>query len=164
MAVTPTRRDAAALQALVRTGSVVVASTGAGPFDQILLDGRHSLRADEPTSAGGADAGPGPYEFLLMSLGSCTSMTVHMYAARKQWPLEQVVVRLRHERRYAEDCADCEKPGALLDHIDRSIEFVGALDDVQRARLLEIADHCPVHRTLTSQIVVKTELTAFTAP
>lgn len=155
------RRDAAALQTLVRTGSVVVASTGTSPFDQILLDGRHSLRADEPAAAGGADAGPGPYEFLLMSLGSCTSMTVHMYAARKKWPLEQVVVRLRHERRYLEDCAECEKPGALLDHIDRSIEFAGALDDAQRARLLEIADHCPVHRTLTSTIIIKTELTTF---
>ncbi|MBS0538020.1 MAG: OsmC family protein [Proteobacteria bacterium] len=155
------RRDAAALQTLVRAGSVVVASTGTSPFDQILLDGRHSLRADEPAAAGGADAGPGPYEFLLMSLGSCTSMTVHMYAARKKWPLEQVVVRLRHERRYLEDCADCEKPGALLDHIDRSIEFAGTLDDAQRARLLEIADHCPVHRTLTSTIIIKTELTTF---
>jgi putative redox protein len=164
MTGTSSRRDAATLQALVRTGSVVVASTGAGPLDQILLDGRHSLRADEPVSAGGSDAGPGPYEFLLMALGSCTSMTVHMYAARKQWPLEQVVVRLRHQRRYAEDCADCEKPGALLDHIDRAIEFVGVLDDAQRARLLEIADHCPVHRTLTSKIIVRTELTTFGAP
>jgi putative redox protein len=93
-----------------------------------------------------------------MALGSCTSMTVHMYAARKQWPLEQVVVNLRHQRRYAEDCADCDKPSALLDHIDRNIEFVGTLDQAQRARLLEIADHCPVHRTLTSRIIVKTVL------
>jgi putative redox protein len=159
MADTTVRRDANALQAMVKPGTVVVASTGAGPFDQILLDGRHSLRADEPVSAGGADAGPGPYELLLMSLGSCTSMTVHMYATRKQWPLEQVIVQLRHQRRYAEDCADCEKPDALLDHIDRTITFVGALDDGQRSRLLEIADHCPVHRTLTSRIIIKTVLT-----
>ncbi len=158
MANITVRRDAAALQALVVPGNVVVASTGAGPFDQIMLNGRHSLRADEPVSAGGADAGPGPYELLLMALGSCTSMTVHMYAAKKQWPLEQVVVNLRHQRRYAEDCADCEKPGALLDHIDRNIEFAGPLDDSQRARLLEIADHCPVHKTLTSKIVIKTRL------
>jgi putative redox protein len=158
MADITARRDANALQAMVTPGTVIVASTGAGPFDQIMLDGRHSLRADEPVSAGGADAGPGPYELLLMSLGSCTSMTVHMYATRKQWPLEQVIVRLRHQRRYAEDCADCEKPDALLDHIDRAITFVGALDDGQRSRLLEIADHCPVHRTLTSRIIVKTVL------
>lgn len=158
MADTTTRRDPSALQAMVKPGTVVVASTGAGAFDQIMLDGRHSLRADEPASAGGADAGPGPYELLLMSLGSCTSMTVHMYATRKQWPLEQVIVQLRHQRRHAEDCADCEKPDALLDHIDRSITFVGPLDDAQRSRLLEIADHCPVHRTLTSKIIVKTAL------
>ena len=158
MAHITARRDAAALQALVTPGTVIVASTGAGPFDQIMLDGRHSLRADEPTSAGGGDAGPGPYELLLMALGSCTSMTVHMYAARKQWPLEQVVVNLRHQRRYAEDCADCDKPTALLDHIDRSIQFIGTLDDAQRTRLLEIADHCPVHKTLTSRIIVKTVL------
>jgi putative redox protein len=159
MAGIATRRDSAALQALVTPGTVVVASTGAGPFDQIMLDGHHSLRADEPVSAGGGDAGPGPYELLLMALGSCTSMTVHMYAARKKWPLEQVVVQLRHQKRYADDCADCEKPGALLDHIDRTISFAGTLDDGQRSRLLEIADHCPVHRTLTSKIVVKTMLT-----
>ena len=123
MANTTARRDAAALQAMVTPGTIVVASTGAGPFDQIMLDGRHSLRADEPVSAGGGDAGPGPYELLLMALGSCTSMTVHMYAARKKWPLEQVVVQLRHQKRYADDCADCEKPDALLDHIDRTIEL-----------------------------------------
>src|SRR5712671_7672683 len=95
------RLDATALQNSVKPGTVVVASTGAGPFDQIMLDGRHSVRADEPAMAGGSDAGPGPYELLLMSLGSCTSMTVHLYAARKKWPLEQVVVRLHHAKVYA---------------------------------------------------------------
>jgi putative redox protein len=157
MTATIARHTQADLQASVQPGSIVVASTGAGRFDQILLDGRHTLRADEPTAAGGADAGPGPYELLLMSLGSCTSMTVHMYAERHKWPLEQVVVRLRHERRHAQDCADCEKPDALLDHIDKQIELIGVLDEQQRKRLLEIADHCPVHRTLTSKIIIRTE-------
>jgi putative redox protein len=139
---------------------VIVAATGAGPFEQVMLDGRHRLAADEPVSAGGGDAGPNPYELLLMSLGSCTSMTVHMYAGRKKWPLEQVVVRLRHKKVYAQDCADCEKPAAMIDRIDRNIEFIGALDDEQRKRLLEIADHCPVHRTLTSEISIVTVLAA----
>ena len=152
------RRDPSALQASITTGTVVVASTGAGPLEQVLLDGRHSLIADEPRAAGGGDAGPGPYELLLMSLGSCTSMTVHMYAARKKWPLEQVIVRLQHRRVHAEDCENCEEPTALLDRIDKQIEFIGALDDEQRARLLEISGHCPVHRTLTSKIDIRSTL------
>lgn len=155
---TQTRRDVSPLQASITPGTVVVASTGAGPLEQVLLDGRHVLTADEPKSAGGGDAGPGPYELLLMSLGSCTSMTVHMYAARKKWPLEQVVVRLRHRRVHAEDCANCEQPTALLDRIDKQMEFIGPLDEEQRARLLEISGHCPVHRTLTSKIDIRSTL------
>jgi len=156
MAENATRRDTTALQALATGGTVVVAATGNGAFEQVLLDGRHTLIADEPKAVGGGDAGPGPYELLLMSLGSCTSMTVHMYAARKKWPLEQVVVRLRHSKVYADDCADCEKPTAKIDRIDRAIEFLGALDAEQRSRLLEIANQCPVHRTLSSKIDIKT--------
>ena len=156
MAENATRRDTTALQALATGGTVVVASTGNGAFEQVLLDGRHTLIADEPKAVGGGDAGPGPYELLLMSLGSCTSMTVHMYAARKKWPLEQVVVRLHHSKVYADDCADCEKPTAKIDRIDRAIEFLGALDAEQRSRLLEIANQCPVHRTLSSRIDIKT--------
>jgi len=156
MAENATRRDTTALQALATGGTVVVASTGNGAFEQVLLDGRHTLIGDEPKAVGGGDAGPGPYELLLMSLGSCTSMTVHMYAARKKWPLEQVVVRLRHSKVYADDCADCEKPTAKIDRIDRAIEFLGALDAEQRSRLLEIANQCPVHRTLSSKIDIKT--------
>lgn len=155
---TTDRQDAAALQASLEKGTVIVASTGASPFEQVMLDGRHRLTADEPVSAGGGDAGPNPYELLLMSLGSCTSMTVHMYAGRKKWPLEQVVVRLRHKKIYAKDCADCDQSSSMIDRIERNIEFVGALDEEQRKRLLEIADHCPVHRTLTSKISIVTVL------
>ena len=156
MAENTTRRDIAALQALATGGTVVVASTGQGKFEQVLLDGRHTLIADEPVSAGGADVGPGPYELLVMSLGACTSMTVQLYAGRKKWPLEQCVVRLRHTKAYAEDCADCENPKSMIDRIYREIEFIGVLDAEQRSRLLEIADHCPVHRTLSSKIDIKT--------
>ena len=153
-------RDVTALQASLAPGWVVVASTGAGTFEQVMLDGRHILRADEPVAAGGRDAGPGPYELLLMALGSCTSMTVRLYAARKKWPLEQVIVRLRHEKFHASDCADCEERNVLLDHIELELAFVGPLDDSQRARLREIADKCPVHRTLTSRIDIHTTLSA----
>jgi putative redox protein len=156
MAENVTRRDTAALQALTPGATVVVSSTGNGAFEQMLLNGRHTLLSDEPRAVGGNDVGPGPYEFLLMSLGSCTSMTLHMYAGRKKWPLAQVVVRLRHSRVHAEDCADCEKPTARIDRIEREIEVIGALDAGQRSRLLEIANQCPVHRTLSSRIDIKT--------
>ena len=102
------------LQSSISAGTVIVASTGAGAFQQILLDGRHMLHADEPVVAGGGDTGPGPYELLLMALGSCTSMTVHLYAAQKKWPLDQVVVRLSQERAHVQDCANCEDLGAMI--------------------------------------------------
>lgn len=158
MADVTTRRDQGALQASLSPGTVIVASTGAGAFEQVLLDGRHNLHADEPVAAGGGDRGPGPYELLLMALGSCTSMTVHLYATRKNWPLEQVVVRLKHAKVYADDCADCENPKAKIDRIDKILEFIGPLDDSQRTRLVEIAGQCPVHRTLTSKIDIRTVL------
>src|ERR1700730_8030827 len=120
-----TRRDPRELQASVPAGTVVVASTGAGLFDQIMLDGRHVLHADEPVAAGGGDTGPGPYELLLMALGSCTSMTVHLYAAQKKWPLDQVVVRLSQERVHVRDCANCEDPGAMIHRIEKRIELLG---------------------------------------
>lgn len=156
MAENVTRRDTAALQALTLGGTVVVSSTGNGVFEQMLLNGRHTTLADEPKAVGGNDVGPGPYEFLLMALGSCTSMTLQMYAGRKKWPLAQVVVRLRHAKVYAEDCENCEKPTAKIDRIEREIEVIGALDAEQRSRLLEIANQCPVHRTLSSKIDIKT--------
>ncbi len=151
-----TRRDPGALQASVLPGTVIVASTGAGAFDQVMLDGRHELHADEPVAVGGGDSGPGPYELLLMALGSCTSMTVHLYARQKKWPLEQVVVRLQHSRVHAQDCVDCENPKSMIDHIDKSLELIGALDEAQRTRLIQISEHCPIHRTLTSKIEIKT--------
>jgi putative redox protein len=157
---TAARQDAQALQQSIVPGSVIVASTGKGPFEQILLDGRHTLRADEPVAVGGGDVGPSPYELLLMALGSCTSMTINMYATRKKWALDQVVVRLRHERAYPDDCVNCEDPKSKIDRIWCSIELVGALDEAQRARLMEIARQCPVHRTLTNRIEIRTDLVA----
>ncbi|MBO9662643.1 OsmC family protein [Dokdonella sp.] len=141
----------------VATGTVVVAETGDGRFAQYVLDGRHQLAADEPASAGGDDTGPGPYELLLMALGACTSMTLRLYATRKQMPLERVIVRLRHAKRYIEDCRDCGDKPVMLDHIQREIELVGAREE-DKPRLLDMADKCPVHRTLTSKIVIDTRL------
>ena len=144
----------------VAPGTVVVTETGEGLFRQHLLDGRHRLLADEPVGLGGDDAGPNPYELLLMSLGACTSMTLRLYARRRQWPLSRVVVRLSHGRIHAEDCAECETKAGLIDRIEREIELEGPLDAAQRAHLIEIADKCPVHRTLTSEIDIRTRLAA----
>jgi putative redox protein len=142
----------------VAPGSILVVESGDGRLSQSLLDGRHRLIADEPSNAGGDDAGPNPYELLLMSLGACTSMTLRLYARRKQWPLDRVVVRLRHGRIHADDCAGCETKIGLVDRIEREIELQGSLDQTQRARLMAIADMCPVHRTLTSEINIVTRL------
>jgi putative redox protein len=117
----------------------------------------HRLVADEPRPIGD-DAGPTPYDLLLAGLGSCTSMTVRMYADRKGWPLERVRVTLRHFRIHAKDCADCETTAGLVDHIDRDVELSGDLDDDQRQRLLRIAERCPVHQTLTSEVHTATSL------
>jgi uncharacterized OsmC-like protein/alpha/beta superfamily hydrolase len=135
------------------------AEAGEGRFAQTVRIGRHRLRADEPTDVGGDDTGPGPYDYLLAGLGACTSMTLRLYAERKQLPLERVVVRLRHQKIHASDCADCETREGKLDQIQRTLELAGALDDASRQRLLEIADKCPVHRTLTSEVKIRTTLT-----
>src|SRR5207302_3747637 len=127
-------------------------------FAQEVIAGSHRITSDEPVAAGGTDTGPSPYDLLLAALGSCTSMTVAMYARRKAWPLREVTVRLRHSRIHAEDCADCETKQGMLDRIEREIALSGALSDEQRAKLLEIADRCPVHRTLTSEISIRTSL------
>jgi putative redox protein len=142
----------------VEPGWIKVVESGEGKFTEHLLDGRHRLLADEPVAAGGNDRGPGPYELLLMSLGACTTMTLRLYADRKRWPLQRVSVELRHHKIHAEDCADCETKHGMLDHIERVIALEGVLDAAQRQRLMEIADMCPVHRTLTSEIKIETSM------
>ena len=133
-----------------------VRSGNAAGFVQEVAAGDHRLVADEPAPAGGTDTGPNPYDLLLAALGSCTSMTIAMYARRKGWPLQAVRVRLRHAKIHAADCADCETKEGRLDHLERVIQLDGDLDDEQRARLIEIANKCPVHKTLTSQIKIET--------
>ena len=120
--------------------------------------GPHTFFADEPTDAGGDDSGPDPYELLLAALGACTSMTLLLYARRKRWPLEGAEVRLSHRRDYARDCAECDEKPVQIDQIERHITLRGPLDEAQRARLLEIAQKCPVHRTLTGTIRVTDRL------
>jgi putative redox protein len=137
----------------------VVVQGAAGGFAQLITASGHDLRSDEPVSAGGTDTGATPYDLLLAGLGSCTSMTVGMYARRKGWPLDRVTVRLRHSRDHAEDCAACETTDARLNVIERQIQLEGSLDADQRARLLAIANRCPVHLTLTSRIDIRTTLT-----
>ncbi len=154
--------DAAALETpaeapvALEDGLVIVEETGEGRFTQAVRAGRHALVADEPRAAGGDDRGPGPYEYLLGGLGACTAMTLRMYAEHKGWPLERVAVRLRHAKIHAKDCADCETEQGKIDEISREIAISGPLDDEQRERLLQIADRCPVHRTLSSEIKIRT--------
>jgi uncharacterized OsmC-like protein/fermentation-respiration switch protein FrsA (DUF1100 family) len=135
---------------------VIVQETRNSKFQQIISIGPHRLTADEPVAAGGEDTGPGPYDLLLAGLGACTSMTMRLYADRKSLPLERVTVTLRHSKIYAKDCAECETREGMLDQIERVISMVGGLDDGQRKKLMEIADKCPVHRTLTSEIRIVT--------
>jgi putative redox protein len=138
-------------------GTVTVTETGTGTYTQQITAGHHQLVADEPRPIGD-DAGPTPYDLLLAALGACTSMTLRMYADRKGWPLERVRVTLRHSRIHAKDCADCETSVGFVDQIDRDIELTGDLDDSQLQRLLYMADRCPVHQTLTSEVHVTTSL------
>ncbi len=135
----------------------VVVTTGEGLRTE-METGRHELVADEPTSLGGTDAGPTPYDYLLAALGSCTSITIRMYADRKGWPLESVTVRLSQERIHATDCEECETEEGRIDRIEREIELARPLEEEQRRRLLEIADMCPVHRTLESEMLVENTL------
>ncbi len=135
---------------------VVVRETRNGKFQQTISVGSHQLMADEPIAAGGDDSGPGPYDLVLAGLGACTSMTMRMYAERKALPLERVTVTLDHSKIHTEDCAECETRVGMLDQFDRVISIEGPLDAEQRKKLMEIADKCPVHRTLTSEIRIVT--------
>jgi putative redox protein len=136
---------------------VIVTAERSG-LEQKITIGPHQLRADEPVAFGGGDAGPDPYELLLSALGACTGITIRMYAERKKWPLEGVQVQLTHSKIHAEDCADCETQPRSLDRIEREISFTGRLSTDQLQRLREIADRCPVHRTLSSHVQIHTSV------
>ncbi len=150
--------DAAGEPSVERIDNRVTSRTPAGSFRTDLFVNGHALVADEPEKFGGTNQGPSPYDYLQAALGACTGMTVQMYARRKQWPLDEVVVRLRHEKNHAEDCANCEEPGKRIDHFERELEFTGKLSDEQRDRLLDIAEKCPVHKTLLGEVRIKTGL------
>jgi putative redox protein len=139
-------------------GEVLVEETGDGTFQQLITIGAHRLLADEPVELGGGDTGPSPYDLLLAGLGACTAMTLRLYAGRKGLALDQVRVALRHAKIHATDCETCETRQGQVDRIERVITVTGDIDDAQRARLLEIADKCPVHRTLTSEISIQSRL------
>jgi len=133
----------------------IVVRGDARSFKQEIAAGRHRLVADEPVSAGGGDAGPDPYDYLLTSLGVCTSMTVGFYARRNKFPLENITVSLWHSRIHAKDCEECETREGMVDGIDVEVELTGSLSAEQHAALMEIAAKCPVHRTLTSEINIR---------
>ena len=137
----------------------VIVRGGADNFAQDVEIGRHHFAADEPLGEGGTDTGPSPYDLLLAALGTCTSMTISLYARRKGWPLKDVTVSLRHSKIHAADCVDCETKMGRIDRIEREIQLTGPLTIEQRAKLMEIADKCPVHRTLTSEINIQTRET-----
>jgi len=134
---------------------VIVHGTAVG-FAQEVEIGSHELYADEPVSYGGTDTGATPYDLLLAALGTCTSMTIGLYARKRKWPLENITVSLRHSKIHAKDCDDCETKEGKVDRIEREIHLDGSLTEEQRIKLMEIADRCPVHQTLTSEINIKT--------
>lgn len=150
------RAESASAAGLVDDAFDVVAVTGQG-YRTELAAGEHRFLADEPAGVGGTNAGPTPYELLSAALAACTSMTLRMYADRRQLPLEQVAVKVRHEKVHAKDCEDCEARGGRIDVFHRQISLQGPLDDAARRRLLEIADRCPVHRTLEGEVRIRTD-------
>ena len=137
-----------------QTAHVVVRGSAAN-FQQQVTTGKHNIVADEPVSAGGGDAGPDPYDYLLTALGVCTSMTIGLYARRNRMPLENITISLSHSRIYAADCKECETKEGMLDRIDVNVELTGPLTPEQHARLMQVAAKCPVHRTLTSEINIR---------
>src|SRR5438045_5273846 len=152
-----------ATQSNNETAAVVVRGD-ASSFKQEVVAGTHRLLADEPVNAGGSDAGPDPYDYLLTALGVCTSMTIGLYARRKNLPLQTIKVSLRQSRIYAKDCEECETKEGMLDRIDVEIELIGSLSEAQHAKLMEIAAKCPVHRTLTSEINIRLRSAPTTSP
>ena len=138
----------------IASPDVVVRGT-ARDFLQEVVTEKHHLRADEPVNYGGGDAAPGPYDYLLTALGVCTSMTIGLYARRKKIPLENITVSLRHFRIHAKDCEECETKQGMLDRIDLRVELTGSLSSDQHAQLMAIAEKCPVHRTLKSEIDIR---------
>jgi len=141
-----------------KSAPINVSSTPEGKYTQDIKIGKHLLVADEPSAAGGNDLGPSPYDLLLAALGACTSMTLRMYADHNRIPLDNVTVTLKHEKVYATDCVNCENSDAKIDHIESKIHLTGSLTAEQRSKLLAIANKCPVHRTLTSTMIIKTQL------
>jgi putative redox protein len=138
------------------TPDVIVRGNAAG-FAQAVEVGPHRLAADEPLAYGGTELGFTPYDLLLAALGTCTSMTIGLYARRRSWPLQDITVSLRHSKIYAIDCEECETKEGKIDRIERDIHLTGALSAEQRAKLMEIADRCPVHQTLDSEINIRTK-------
>ena len=139
-----------------RTEPHVIVNGDAKGFAQRVQVGSYQFIADEPVSYGGTDSGPSPYDFILAALGSCTSMTIGLYARKRSWPLEKITVSLWHSKIHAKDCDDCETKEGRIDRIEMEIHLDGALSDEQRAKLMEVAGKCPVHQTLTSEINIKT--------
>lgn len=142
------------IPAATQAADVIVRGNASG-FLQEIATGPHRLRADEPAGVGGSNAAPGPYDYILAGLGACTSMTIGLYARRNKWPLENITVSLRHSRIHAKDCEDCLTKEGMLERIDVEIELTGALTSEQRAKLMEVAGKCPVHRTLKSEINIR---------
>ena len=138
----------------------VVVHGGSSGLRQEIEAGSNRWVADEPTAVGGTGQGPTPYDLLLGALGACTSMTLRLYADRRKWPLEGVTVRLRHQRIHRDDCVNCEKKDSSIERVERTLELAGPLTDEQKARLLDIAERCPVHQTLRNNLEVHTTLAA----